>query len=393
MATKKSGNGGDRGNPPQDQSLERRSSFQMERQTNELAPTQAMAEAQFDIQSAIMIARRFPRNEVEAERKLLKSAERPVFADESSYSYPRGWKKDEKGNQVRNYIEGPSVVLAREAARFWGNIRYGVEVTFDDEEDRKIRAYAYDMETNVRVTAEDSFKKLVQRKVYEDGHESGTQWIVADERELRELTNRRGAILVRNCILQIIPSDIIDNVRNACEVTLTKQAEANKDQTIGRLVKAFEGINISLKMIETKLGHSLKDAKPEELTELRKVFASIRDGNSSWSEYTAPKNAPPDPGNDKAPGTGTSGSLDVSGMTSGGSTEKDKEKVKKDSRNSQGSGKGGRTSGDSPATSEAPSSGKKEESGNPSYSDHEPEPDPGEAGTGDLFNREPGEEG
>lgn len=377
-----SGGGGD------ETSLERRSNFELERQSNELSPTQAMAEAQFDIQSAITIARRFPRDEVAAEKKLLRSAERPVFADEAIYSYPRGKKKDENGDWIQNYVEGPSVVLAREAARYWGNIRYGIEVTFDDEEDRNIRGYAYDMETNVRVTSEDSFKKLIQRKIYENGRDSGrTRWEVADERELRELTNKRGAICERNCILKLIPSDIIDNVMNACEVTLKNQAEAHKDEAIGRLVDAFQKINVSVKMIETKLGHSLKNSSAEELTELRKVFASIRDGNSSWSEYTTPKTPPPE-GGQTPPNTG---SLDVSGMTSGGSSDKDKDQTK--GTRGSGSGKGGRSTSappkDPPKDPALPKDPPPPE--NPNYS----ESDPLDGGTDNLFSgeREPGQDG
>lgn len=388
MAKNQKGSGGG-GNGEDNMSLERRSNFELERQSNELSPTQAMAEAQFDIQSAITIARRFPRDEVAAEKKLLKSAERPVFADEAIYSYPRGKKKDENGDWIQNYVEGPSVVLAREAARYWGNIRYGIEVTFDDEEDRNIRGYAYDMETNVRVTSEDSFKKLIQRKIYENGRDSGrTRWEVADERELRELTNKRGAICERNCILKLIPSDIVDNVMNACEVTLRNQAEAHKDKEIGRLVDAFQKINVSVKMIETKLGHSLKNSKPEELIELRKVFASIRDGNSSWSEYTTPK-TPPEGGGQAPPGTG---SLDVSGMTSGGSSDKDKEQGK--GTRGAGSGKGSRSTppADPPPPKDNPPKDPPPPE-NPNYS----ESDPLDEGTGNLFSgngeREPGEDG
>jgi len=285
------------------------------RKSMELAPTQAMAEAQFDIQSAIVIARKFPRDEVAAEKKMLKAATRPVFADDAIYSYPRGWKYID-GRRIRNYVEGPSIVLAREAARSWTNIRFGLEVIVDDEEDRTIRAYAYDMETNVKVTMEDSFKKLVQRKIYEDGKDTGqTRWEVADERELRELTNRRGAIAVRNCILQLIPTDIVDNVRNACEVTLRQQAAEHKDETISKVIKAFSAINVSVKMIEKKLGHKLEESTPEELTDLRKIYSSIKDGNSSWSEYTEVK---------KSEESKDEGSLSMSDLSAPEKTESDK---------------------------------------------------------------------
>src|SRR3990167_2886315 len=84
---------------------------QIESATTELTPTGAAAEKQFEIQSAIVIAKRFPRNEDTAYAKILHACKRPAFADEVAYSYPRGKKKvvDAEGRErcVDNYIEGP----------------------------------------------------------------------------------------------------------------------------------------------------------------------------------------------------------------------------------------------------------------------------------------------
>src|ERR1700747_3455088 len=85
-------------------------------QTSELAPTASAAEKQFEIQSAIIIARRFPRNEDQAFEKLMRACRRLSFAEDAAYAFPRGDQK----------VEGPSVNLAREAARVWGNIRHGL---------------------------------------------------------------------------------------------------------------------------------------------------------------------------------------------------------------------------------------------------------------------------
>src|ERR1044072_8128022 len=95
-----------------EQSLERRSSFEEGGLTttqdfsSELAPTAAAAEKQFEIQSAIVLAKKFPRDEDAAFQKLMKASGRTSFAEEAEYSFPRG------GQQVR----GPSVNPARQAA-------------------------------------------------------------------------------------------------------------------------------------------------------------------------------------------------------------------------------------------------------------------------------------
>lgn len=257
-------------------------------QSFELTPTSAAAEKQFEIQSAIVIAKRFPRNEDTAFEKLMKAAKRTSFAEDAAYAFPRGGTT----------VEGPSVNLAREAARIWGNVRYGLEVIRDDEESRQIRGWAWDMETNTKVTAEDDFKKLVQRK-------SG--WIKPDERDLRELTNRRGAILVRNCLLQILPKDLVEDAMFRCKETLKKGAEQDPETARKRLILAFSELNVSPEMLESKLGHSLSRCSPAELADLRKVYKSIADGNSTWAEYAGSEKKEPEKGSlnidDLKPGT------------------------------------------------------------------------------------------
>jgi hypothetical protein len=251
-------------------------------QSFELAPTAGAAEKQFEIQSAIVIAKRFPRNEDAAFEKLMKASKRMSFAEDAAYSFPRG----------STNVEGPSVNLAREAARVWGNVRFGLDVIRDDEETRQIRAWAWDMESNVRVSAEDDFKKLIQRK--QKG--GGTLWVKPDERDLRELTNRRGAILVRNCLLQIVPKDLIEDAMARCKDTIRKGAEQDPETARKRLILAFSEINVSPEMLEDALGHKLAECSPAEIAELRKIYKSIADGNSTWYEFANPKKAEPEKG-------------------------------------------------------------------------------------------------
>lgn len=255
-------------------------------ETTELMPTAGAAEKQFEIQSAIVVARRFPRNEDQAFEKLLRSCRRTAFADAASYSFPRGMKQTDDGKWVKNYIEGPSVDIAREAARVWGNIRYGLEIVRDDERSRQIRGWAWDLETNVKVTAEDDFAKLIQRKGKNGGP---TEWVKPDERDLRELTNRRGAICTRNSILQLLPKDLIEEALKVADETLRNEAQQDPDAARRKVILSFSELNVTPVMLEAKLGHPLVEASPAEIAELRKVYKSIRDGNSTWAEYVRPK--------------------------------------------------------------------------------------------------------
>jgi len=239
-------------------------------QSTELAPTASAAAMEAEIKAAITVALRFPRNEDKAFQKLMKSCQRPSFAEDASYSFPRAGQD----------ITGPSIYLAREAARVWGNIRHGVNIISDDEENRTIEAWAWDLETNDKVFAQDSFRKLIYRK------KGG--WIKPDERDLRELTNRRGAILKRNCILEVLPPDLIDDARQEAVATMQKGAAADPEAARKKIIMAFSQINVTPDMLENKLGHPLAQCSPAEIAELRTIYKSIADGNSTWAEYSEP---------------------------------------------------------------------------------------------------------
>ena len=231
---------------------------------------------QTEIQSAIITAKRFPRNEQSAFVRAVKAFTRPSMAEAATYSFPRGGSR----------VEGPSVDCARELARVWGNIRYGVRVVSQDADRLHIKAYAIDLETNTYVEAEDEFSKLIQRK---DRGTGETRWIQPDERDLRELMNRRGAIAVRNCILQVMPSDLVDDVLKTARHTLQKDAgsalEKSREDVVKHLIVGFDRIGVSVAMLEQFLGHKLDVVTAEEVTNLKSIQQSIREGVAKREEF------------------------------------------------------------------------------------------------------------
>ena len=237
------------------------------KRTAELAVSTAQATAQREIEAAVLLARRFPRNEAVCFSRLQGSAKRLSFAEDAAYSFPRG------GSQVT----GPSVNLAREAARIWGNIRFGLDIMRDDEDSRLIRAWAWDLESNTKIAADDDFKKLIFRK------KGG--WIKPDERDLRELTNRRGAICLRNCLLQLLPRDMIEDALSACRATVRSGGGLSRQDLVKRVVTAFSGIGVGVRMLETYLGHSLDEASDEEVAKLRGIYKSVADGQAKREEF------------------------------------------------------------------------------------------------------------
>lgn len=276
--------------------------------TGEVQISKSQAEVRAEIEGAIVSARHFPRNEMGAYNEILKACKNPKLAEISIYKFPRG------GQQ----IEGPSVNLAREAARIWGNVRFGLNIVRDDEDSVTIEGWAWDVQKNTKVAAQDSFRKLIYRK------KGG--WQKPDERDLRELINRRGAICVRNCLLQLLPRYIVDEAMATC-----KQAQAGqiKDprETIKKMVKAFDGLSVTVAMLEKYLNHPIDNTTAEEIVDLQSVYQSIFDGNSKREEYFDVPGADDDkPGNGKSTPTAENGPISPEDMKPKEKTEKGKVK-------------------------------------------------------------------
>lgn len=245
-------------------------------QTENVGAMSAIAREQSEIQAAVILARRFPRDEAAAYDNVMASCQRPAFAAKETcvWDFPRGGKK----------LSGPGVALAREMARHWGHIQYAIRIVSQDEHHVHIAGFAYDCQTNTRVTMEDSFEKLIYRR------KGG--WQKPDERDLRELINRRGAICVRNALLQILPPDLTEDAvekvrdtrRSAARGDIA-QGKQGWDQARRRLTVAFRAHGVTTEMLEKHLGHNMEDITADELVELRGIYGSLTDGNTKPQDH------------------------------------------------------------------------------------------------------------
>lgn len=238
----------------------------------ELSVPSQVAAVQQEIQGAMTIAMRFPRSEDDARGRLVRACDDRAFAMTAMYGFPRG----------KTIIKGPTVWLMREAARLWGHVRHGFEIMFDDEVGVHIRGYAWDLQLNNKKTEDAYIKKLIQRKQGEAGK---TIWVVPDERDLRELVNRIGAIAERNCIRHILPQYLVNAAMMKAELTMKSAAEKDPDKHRNELVDAFGGYNVFVADLEEYLGHPIAQVTPDEIVSLRAVYQSIRDGTASWPDY------------------------------------------------------------------------------------------------------------
>ena len=222
-----------------------------------------------EVQASMVIAKRFPRNPIEAMDKILQACTRPTLADGALYSYSRGGSE----------ITGPSIRLAEVAAQAWGNVSFGVRELEQRGGESTVEAFAWDMETNTR-----------QVKVFQVAHERHTKRGVtrlSDPRDIYELIANQGARRLRSCILGVIPGDVIEAAVRQCEETLHANADTTPDG-IKKLVDAFAKLGVSKEQIEARIQRRLESIRPAQVVQLRKIYASLNDGMSAVTDWFDP---------------------------------------------------------------------------------------------------------
>lgn len=237
------------------------------RASSETNMMQSVAErATAEVQAQYVIAKKFPRDEIESEQKIKNACKRSGLAEQAMYAYPRGNQR----------ITGPSIRLAEAMAQYWGNIDCGVREISQSNGVSVAEAYAVDLETNTRIT-----------KVFHVTHERYTKNGVTklkDPRDIYELVANQGSRRMRACILAIIPGDVIDGAVNQCRITL-ETSDVPISERIKNLVAKFDEQGVKVDHIEKRLGHNLDAIIPSQIVELGGIYKSIKDGMAKREDF------------------------------------------------------------------------------------------------------------
>ena len=141
-----------------------------------------------EVQAAVVMAKRFPRDIVEVERKLIQSCKRPKLAEIAIYEYPRGGTN----------VTGPSIRLAEAAAQAMGNIDFGWTEIQRLEDESICTAYAWDIENNIRRTTTFSVPH------YRDTKQGKKR--LSDDRVIYEMCANQASRRMRGAF-QVVPGD------------------------------------------------------------------------------------------------------------------------------------------------------------------------------------------
>lgn len=241
-------------------------------------PSGAMVEVESgravaETKAAMLLAKQFPRDQVQAVDRILASCARPSLAEAALYQYAKG------GTDVT----GPSIRLAEAIAQSWGNVQFGIRELEQVPGRSTVEAFAWDVETNTR-----------QVKIFQVDHVRHTKkgvFKLNDPRDVYELVANQGARRLRACILGIIPGDVVDSAVRQCEVTLRSKVEVTPE-LIKSLVEKFAAYGVTKEQLEKRIQRRLDETvSPALIVQLGKVYNSLRDGMSSvgdWFELEQP---------------------------------------------------------------------------------------------------------
>ena len=249
----------------------------------EIAVAAAAATAKALIESAYIVAMKYPRNVDDARQRLLASCRRPSFAETAQYSKPVGGRS----------IVGPSIRFAEEAIQAMRNIRVESMLVYEDDQQRKLNISVTDLESNLTYTKEVILQKTVERSnrkgrevVAERTNTSGEKVfiVLATEDEMSNKAAAAESKVIRNSGLRLVPKDFIEEGLELCRETMRNHTQ---DPAVAKkkMTDAFAAFGIRPSELEKYLGHRLDQTTEAEIEILRGIHAAIKDGEAKWSDY------------------------------------------------------------------------------------------------------------
>ncbi|MGW4525134.1 hypothetical protein [Amycolatopsis sp. NPDC004378] len=228
-----------------------------------------------EVQGAIIVAQRVPRNVAAATTAMVDSCKQTYMAERSKFRYSRGG----------TMVTGISVYLARELARCWGNVQYGVdELRRDDEHGQsEMLAWAWDVQTNTRVST-----KFIVPHMRDRSAEKGGPIRLTDMRDIYESNANAGARRVRECILNILPPWYVDQAKQLCEQTLRDGGGAPLPLRIATTIATFAEMGVTQQQLERKQGRGSNAWTVDDVAVLTVLGRSLRSGETTKEEEFEP---------------------------------------------------------------------------------------------------------
>jgi hypothetical protein len=226
---------------------------------------------QHEVQGMMIMARRFPRDEGRALKRIESACADIDLANMAMYSYPKGGTT----------VDGPSIRLLEVISQNWGNMQQGLKFVNVGATQSEIVAFAWDLETNTRHAIEFTVPHWRDVKVSEKNPAGG--YAITEQREIYELAANMGSRRLRKCLETIIPNHVIKAAVRAIKATI--EGAGGIAERTEELVKAFAPMDVTVDDLEKRLGKKIHAVSNPEIHQLRKIYASIRDGMTNRNDW------------------------------------------------------------------------------------------------------------
>lgn len=229
-----------------------------------------------EVQAAVYVARQFPRDIGQARADMLDACAQMALAERSSFSFRRAGQA----------VTGPSIHMARELARCWGNIQYGLtELSRDDVNgSSQMIAFAWDVQTNARSSSTFIVPHVRDTK---DGARKLTE-----TRDIYENNANQGARRVREAIFGVLPTWFVEEAKLTCRKTLEDGGGKPLVVRIEEMIAAFALAHITVTQLEARVGTAKADWTVQEVATLGVVFTSLRNGETTRDDEFPPLTPP-----------------------------------------------------------------------------------------------------
>lgn len=215
-----------------------------------------------EVQAAVIVAQQCRRSFSIARDMMQESCRQTRLAERAFYRFPRG----------DTTVAGSTVYLARELARCWQNVQYGVtELRRDDvARQSEMLAWAWDVETNVRATS--TFIVPHKRDT-----KKGPKDII-DIRDIYENNANAGARRLRQVIFSIVPPHFVEEAEELCARTLKAGDGRDLAERVDAAVAVFDRLGIAVERLEVKLGRTRDRWDTFDLAQLSTARRGIERG-------------------------------------------------------------------------------------------------------------------
>lgn len=229
------------------------------------------ARAVAEVEAAIVVALRHPRNIERAVADMHRSCATRALAERAFWRYKRG----------EHQLTGPSIKLARELARCWGNFQHGlVELRRDDQHGQsEMLAFAWDVQTNSRSQTTFIVPHLRDRT------EGGPVRLTAT-RDIYENNANMGGRRLREMILDELPVWYVEDAISACYATLegNEATDGTLEERRAKVIDFFRQVQVTVAQLEQKLGAPRDHWSPADLAQLHVIYTSLKRGEVTKAE-------------------------------------------------------------------------------------------------------------